>query len=189
MPTGTPPGATGSGDRSTSIQPTESQPPAPWASILNETLTHSDKRLVHKLAHALPEKLASLDFASLEAKRARLDYIVEAIDAAREPATPETIMKTLGVVAEVLQVSLPSAPALKVYANVLADIPGPALAQAATVVLSTHDYNTMPAPAKFRKAADQHTRYLASIRSLAVNCATKIKMAIEKREKDHGRNN
>ena len=152
------------------------------ASTLAPTLSSYNLHLMSKTLGVMPLTIAK-NVLSLDWFDEAIDSLVWDIDkASREqlcPTDKERIIKAVGVVAEVLQVELPSAPALRIYADVLSEIPTCCWAETCSEVLRTHKYNTLPKPASFLEAAAPLVAGAQATRNLLEHTKKKIEMARE----------
>lgn len=180
MQTGTPPGATGSGDQKNTIQPID-KAKATWAGILEPTLLSSSKHYVNSLFGVMPLTIAKERTSDwLREAEAALANELRELEQVSMALTPrDRIIRSLGVIAEVLQVELPSAEALKIYAQLLEEIPVCCWNETCQAVLKEHKYNTLPKPADFLRSAEPVRRQAQSVVALIRQTNRKISEALQ----------
>lgn len=165
--TGMPPSGFGAGylsdwvGKHRHLKPIVNQP-----EFLPVMMSQSELILIDTIARATSEQLDQLK-GNPEADiiKERLARTIQNLEVQLEPASNETIVKSLQVLGNTFQTELPKEEGLKYYIEAIKDIPAILLKEAIVKVMKTHKYNTFPLPATIRESVDNKFNFCQSFYS------------------------
>jgi hypothetical protein len=184
MQTGRQHGGTGLGEASNTIRPISPHQEQLniWESIPEGMLTSSARRWATVTLGKMPlELVRDHSLGSLEAARDDVGHSANNIqDFCASRSSREDVIKGIGVMAEVLQVTLPSPEALTFMAEIIAEEVQPYyLPLAIKDTIKKHKWATLPNAAEVIEAAQPYQQNVIVTQNLLRHTVRKLSMAIK----------